>query len=156
IGGGAVSINDVQERTLSPRAKTVVCVTDQRQCDRIIRAGRTLANLSGTELSVINVVRTEAAQDPESMEYLFSISKENGAEMALLYANDVAKAIIHYVKDNKVSYLLTGIPQEGDSVTTRIWNKFTHVTFFVVEKDGRLCEVGHPVRAARALCDARA
>ena len=151
-----MSINEVQERMSGPRAKTVVCVTDQRRCDRIIRAGRTLANLSGTELAVINVVRSEAAQNPESMEYLFSVSKENDAEMALLYSNDVAKAIIHYVKSNKVSCLLTGIPQEGDSVTTRIWSKFTHVTFFVVEQDGGLREVGHPVRAARALCEARA
>lgn len=150
-----MSNNEVQARMLGPRTKTVVCVTDQRQCDRIIRAGRTLATLSGTELSVINVVRSEAAQDPESMEYLFSVSKENDAEMTLLYASDVAKAIIHYVKSNKVSYLLTGIPQEGDSVTTRIWSKFTHVTFFVVEKDGGLREVAHPVRAARALCGAR-
>ncbi|MFV0496718.1 MAG: hypothetical protein ACK5L0_00910 [Candidatus Fimivivens sp.] len=146
-----MSISDVQARISGPRAKTVVCVTDQRQCDRIIRAGQTLANLSGTDLAVINVVRPQAVQDPESMEYLFSVSKENGAEMALLYADDVAKAIIHYIKDNKVSYLMTGIPQKGNSVTARIWRKFTHVTFFVVEKDGKLREVGHPARAARAL-----
>lgn len=151
-----MSINDVQEHIFSQHSKTVVCVTDQRQCDRIIRAGRMLANVSGTELSVINVVHSEKEQDPQSMEYLFSVSKENGAEMALLYSDNVAKAIIHYIKDNKISYLLTGIPQEGDSVTTRIWSKFTHVTFFVVEQSGKLCEVGHPVRAARALCEARA
>ena len=147
--------NSVQARISGEPPKTVVCVTDQRQCDRIIRAGRTLASVSGTELAVINVVCPQAEPDPDSMEYLFSISKENGAEMTLLYSKDVARAIINFIKQNKVRYVLTGIPQEGDSVTTRIWSRFTHISFFVVEKSGKLCEVGHPVRAARALCEAR-
>lgn len=145
---------DIRERMPETGLKTVVCVTDQRRCDRIIRAGRTLANISATELSVINVVKPDAKQDPESMEYLFSVSKENDAEMALLYSNDIAKAIIRYIKENKVAYLLTGIPKEGDSVTTKIWSKFSHVTFFVVEHNGELREVGNSVRAARQLCEA--
>ena len=33
-------------------AKTVVCVTDQRQCDRIIEAGKKLSDLSGNDLTV--------------------------------------------------------------------------------------------------------
>ena len=70
------------------------------------------------------------------MEYLFSVSKQNGAEMALLYSDDVAKALIRYIKENKVANLLTGIPNEGDSVTTKIWKRFTHINFFVVEQDG--------------------
>lgn len=135
----------------TPKHKTVVCVTDQKNCDRIIRTGKALANISGTELAVISVISAERQTDPDSLEYLFSISKENGGQMALLYSEDVAKAIIRYVKENKVAYLLTGMPQEGDSVTTKIWSKFTHVTFFVVGHDGSLNEVSSPVRAARAL-----
>lgn len=131
--------------------KTVVCVTDQKNCDRIIRTGKTLANISGTELAVISVVSPGRQTDPDSLEYLFSVSKENGGQMALLYSDDVAKAIIRYIKENKVAYLLTGMPCEGDSVTTKIWSKFTHVSFFVVGHDGELNEVASPVRAARAL-----
>lgn len=134
-----------------PRKKTVVCVTDQRKCDRIIRTGHMLAALSSTDLVVLNVARPGAQQDPDSLEYLFSVAKEYGAEMALLFSDDVAKVIIRYIKDNKVANLLTGIPQGGDSVTRRIWNKFTHVSFFVVEQDGQLREVPNPARAARAL-----
>ena len=65
------------------------------------------------------------------------------------------KAIIRYIKDNKVSYVLTGIPQEGDSVTTRIWSKFTHITFFVVEHNGELREVLRPALSARTLVAAK-
>jgi len=135
-----------------PEAKTIVCVTDQRSCDRLIRAGRRVADLSGTELSVINVVRPEHYQDAESMEYLFSVSKENGAEMVLLYSDDISKAIIRYIKQSKVSCLLTGMPAKGDPVTGKIWSKFSHIDFFVVERDGSLRQVGNSARAARDLC----
>lgn len=133
-------------------AKTVVCVTDQRQCDRIIRVGKKLADLSGGQLAVISVVDPNRRSDPDSMEYLFSVSRENGAEMVLLYSDDVARSIIKYIKSNKVSTMLTGIPCRGDSVTADIWNKFTHIDFFVVEMDGSLRPVSNPVRAARELC----
>ena len=138
------------------RPKTVVCVTDQRRCDRIIKAGRALADMTDTELAVINIARPAGGQDPDSIEYLFGVARDHSAEMTILYAADVAKAIIRYVKENKVSYLLTGIPQEGDSITSRIWKRFTHVTFFVVEQNGELREILNPARAARALVEVRA
>ena len=146
----------IQQRISKPVYNTVVCVTDQRRCDRIIRAGRALADISGTGLLVVNVVRPDSQQDTESMEYLFSVSKQNNAEMALLYSDDVAKALIRFIKENKVANLLTGIPNEGDSVTTKIWKRFTHVTFFVVEQDGSLREVVNPARQAQELCAAGA
>ena len=111
--------------------------------------------MSDTDLAVINVAKPGVPQDPESLEYLFSVSKEKDAEMVLLYSDNVAKAIIRYIKDNKVSYVLTGIPQEGDSVTTRIWSKFTHITFFVVEHNGELREVLRPALSARTLVAAK-
>lgn len=138
------------------RPKTVVCVTDQCCCDRIIRAGRQLADISDTELSVINIASPTRAQDPQSIEYLFSVSRQNGAEMNVLYEANVARAIIRYIKENKVAYLLTGIPGEGDTIVSRIWSKFTHVTFFVVETNGELREIFHPARAAREFCAAHA
>ena len=146
----------IQQRISRPVYNTVVCVTDQRRCDRIIRAGRALADISQTDLLVVNVVRPDSQQDTESMEYLFNVSKQNGAEMALLYSDDVAKALIRYIKENKVANLLTGIPNEGDSVTTKIWKRFTHVTFFVVEQDGSLREVVNPARQAQEICAAGA
>ena len=132
-------------------SKTVVCVTDQRNCDRIISAGKRIADTYKTELVVISAASSDSAQDPESIEYLFSVANENKAQMAILYSDDIAKAIINFVKSNKVSYLLTGLPQKGNSITTKIWKRFTHITFFVVEHNGELREVAQPVLEARKL-----
>ena len=144
------------KKMFRPAGKALVCVTDQKKCDRIIRAGRALADMVNRELSVINVACSKQPQDPQSLEYLFSVSSGQNAEMILLFSDDVAKAIIRYIKDNKVEYVLTGIPKEGDSVVSAIWEKFTHITFFVVEQDGSLREISRPVHEARKLAASEA
>jgi len=127
------------------RYRTVVCVTDQLRCDRLIRAGRAVADMTDTDLSVINVATPQRENDPAAMEYLFRVSAEHGGEMAVLYSEAVAKAIIRYIKEGGVSYVVTGVPQPNDSVILKIWKKFTHITFFTVQENGALCEVTRPV-----------
>ena len=123
------------------RPKTVVCVTDQLRCDRIIRAGRTVAAMTDTDLVVINVCTPLRTNDPEAVEYLYRVSAEFGAEMNVLFAADFSKAIVSYIKENRVGYVLTGVPQEHDCFITRMWRTFTHITFFMVEQNGDLSEV---------------
>ena len=127
------------------RSKTVVCVTDQLRCDRLIRAGRTVADMTDTDLAVLNVATPRRENDPAAMEYLFRVSAEYGGEMAVLYSEAVARAIIRYIKEGRVAYVVTGVPQPNDSVILRIWKKFTHITFFMVRESGELCEVTRPV-----------
>ena len=137
--------------TAPPKAKTLVCVTDQKQCDRIINSGRLLADLTGTDLVVITVAKPDVPQDPQSMEYLFSVAKNKDAEMSVLFSSDVSKAIIKFIKENKINNVLTGIPSTSNSLTPKLWKKFTHINFFVVEKDGSLQEVGRPAAAAKEV-----
>lgn len=62
------------------RRVTVVCVTNQFQCDRIIKAGRVMADLSNTALNVISVANPGRDQDPAALQHLFDVTKENGGE----------------------------------------------------------------------------
>lgn len=139
-----------------PKEKTLVCVTDQKKCDRIIDAGRRLADITSSDLTVITVARPEYEQDPQSMEYLFSVAQKNDAEMSILFSGDVSKAIIQYIKENKISNVLTGVPKGETSLAPRLWKKFTHITFFVVEEDGALREIIKPQREAAKIfaCEA--
>lgn len=121
--------------------KTVVCVTDQLSCDRIIRSGKTLAGMTDTQLIVINISTPQRSNDPEAMEYLFRVSAEYGGEMNVIYSESISKALSTYIKENKVAYLVTGIPRENDTVIAGIWQKFTHIRFFTVQEGGELCEV---------------
>jgi K+-sensing histidine kinase KdpD len=125
--------------TMQPR--TLVCVTDQMNCSRIIRAGRVLADLNKTSLSVISVASTKVPQDPASIEHLFDVSRQSGADMSVIYADDSAKAIIRYIKENKISHVLTGEPTGENSPLYRIWTKFTHIRFYTVDSSGAAMQV---------------
>ena len=138
--------NTPSQSTIQP--KTLICVTDQMRCDRIIRAGRLLANLMTTPLSVISIASTQIPQDPNSIEHLFNVSKQSGADMSVIYSDDPAKAIIKYIKENKISNVLTGQPVDDDSMLYRIWGKFTHINFFTVDEEGALIEIARQTKGS--------
>ncbi len=118
------------------KPKTLVCVTDQMSCDKLIKAGRILADFSGTELTVVNVALDGAPQDPRSMEHLFKETSAHGGEMIVLYHSDASKAIIKYLKSNKVANVLSGTPTSENSMIFKLWNRFTHINYYTVDLDG--------------------
>ena len=54
---------------------TVVLVTDQFECERIIKAARMIADLSQTALTVLSVMKTGAQTNPAALEHLFGVAK---------------------------------------------------------------------------------
>ena len=120
---------------------TAVLVTDQRQCERLIKAGRRLADISKTDLIVLNVQSNEYPANPDAIQYLFNISSENGALMNVIYAKDTFKTIVNYIRENRTSFVVTGMPQQKDSILHRIWQKFDSVTFFTVDENEKLTEI---------------
>ena len=126
---------------VSSLRSTAVLVTNQFQCERLIHAGRSVADISKTDLIVLNVQSNEYPANPEAIQYLFNIATQNNALMNVMYAEDSFKTIVKYIKDNKTAYVVTGMPQTKNSILHRIWRKFAHVTFFTVDEAGTLHEV---------------
>ena len=126
---------------VSSLRSTAVLVTNQFQCERLIQAGRSVADISKTDLIVLNVQSNEYPANPEASQYLFNIATQNNALMNVMYAEDSFKTIVKYIKDNKTAYVVTGMPQTKNSILHRIWRKFAHVTFFTVDEAGTLHEV---------------
>ena len=73
---------------------TAVLVTNQFQCERLIQAGRSVADISKTELIVLNVQSNEYPANPDAIQYLFNISSQNEATMNVMYAEDIFKTIV--------------------------------------------------------------
>ena len=121
--------------------KTLVLVTNQFQCERIIRAGKRIANITGTQLMVFSVQNPDYDPTPQAMEYLFRVSKEYDAVMNVLYSQSPEKALVEYIKDEKPDNILTGMPQKKGSVLHKLWKKFPHITFFTVDEKGSFQEV---------------
>ncbi|HAN44720.1 MAG TPA: hypothetical protein DCP97_04945 [Ruminococcaceae bacterium] len=121
--------------------KTIVCVTDQFKCERIIKAAKFLSEITKTELYVISVLTPNNQTNNLAIEHLFKISKQNGAVMTVAYSNEPEKEIISYIKNNNSINVITGMPNDKNSVLYKMWTKFTNTTFFTVSESGELQEV---------------
>ena len=130
---------------------TVACVTSQLQCERIIRAGRFVADISGTELLIVNVSPLDfTRQDGEALEHLFRVSKENNAQMTVLYSDEALKTLTDFIKKSTAVNVVTGLPQQGESVLYKMWDKLGSVSFFTVAEDGSFSNMSRKRKASRA------
>ncbi|MCI9406242.1 MAG: hypothetical protein HFK04_04945 [Oscillospiraceae bacterium] len=124
---------------------TVVCITDQFHCEKLIRAGRLIADLSKTALAAVNVSSPDLTKnDAKALEYLFQISKENGAEMTVLYADKPLQELEKFIHERKAKNVVTGVAAQKESMLPELWKKCTDVQFFTVKKDGSFSETEEP------------
>jgi Osmosensitive K+ channel histidine kinase len=96
--------------------KTMVCVTVQKTCERLIREGASIAG--GAGLNVVHVVRSGAAllgarDDNAALGYLYCIAREYGAEMDMLRSDDVIETIVDFARRNGVECVVLGSPGAG-------------------------------------------
>ena len=87
----------------------LVCVTVQRECQRLILAGKRLADNAAIPLHVLHVMEPDAA--PLG---LYALSREAGAEMTLLYDADVRAAIVNYAHQVNAVCVVVGSDKQGN------------------------------------------
>ena len=86
----------IKNELSSSLGSTAVLVTNQFQCERLIQAGRSVADISKTDLIVLNVQSNEYPANPDAIQYLFNIASQNSAMMNVMYAEDIFKTIVQY------------------------------------------------------------
>ena len=94
----------------------LVCVTGQRTCEKLIRAGAELASERRCELSVLHVARTGqrflgSEDEAAALEYLYQVSRENGADMTLTHSDDVPGAIVSFARKCEACAVVLGMPR---------------------------------------------
>jgi K+-sensing histidine kinase KdpD len=90
----------------------LVCVTQQKSCERLIRAGAGLKKENG-ELYIIHVSKDnwnfiDNSHDAEAMEYLFNLSKSYGAELTILNSNKIPETVAQYAQHYGIEIIITG------------------------------------------------
>lgn len=97
----------------------LVCVTVQKDCERLIRRGQALALEENIPLRVLHVSQGKnALGSPDSagiLNELFSLAHEVNAEMNILYASDVPAAIARYAGECGASILVLGPDRSGNA-----------------------------------------
>lgn len=96
----------------------LVCVTVQKECERLILAGRELARAQGLPLHVLHVLHPDAPplgnpDQKEALNYLYALLRESGAELTLLRQADIPAAIAQYALQNNAACVVVGRGSTG-------------------------------------------
>lgn len=122
--------------------KTMVCVTVQKNCERLIRAGSKFAQGLPHGLSVVHVAATDAhflgqTQDGEALEFLYRISREFGADMDVLRSDRPLDTLAEHARKIGAQCVVLGAPGEPGrpgkpDLTVALQKRLPEVTVYVV------------------------
>lgn len=125
------------------KKKVLVCVTQQKTCERLIKKGSAMRDESDGELYVIHVALNGVnflgnSKEGEALEYLFDISKSAGAELTVLRSDNIVKSIIGFSKENGISDIFVGEPPDNSrdsNIINDLMRKLPSVDVHVVPPD---------------------
>jgi K+-sensing histidine kinase KdpD len=91
----------------------LVCVTQQKTCETLIKAAAKHKTSNNTELFVINVVKNDwnflnSSREGEALEYLFGISKSVGANLTVLKSDNIIDTIANFTLENDIEHIFMG------------------------------------------------
>nr|WP_300093449.1 universal stress protein [Sedimentibacter sp.] len=98
----------------------LVCVTQQKTCEKLIEHGVELSRDEGSQLYVIHVVNENDKllynlSDGDALEYLFEITKDVGANLIVKRSKDVAKAIVDFAVEKNITHIVLGNSKTVDA-----------------------------------------
>lgn len=102
---------------MKEKGSVLVCVTAQADCERLIRAGYTMADEQNLPLKVCSVLPRESAlkPQPEVLERLYRQARDYGAEMTLYFNDNPAITAAVYAKKINAQNIVVGFPKDGGS-----------------------------------------
>lgn len=124
--------------------KIMVCVTQQKQCKRLIERAHTLKRHEDDELFVIHVVKENwryfgQLKEADALEYLFESAKEFGATLNVFKAKDIESTLANFAQKESVDVIVMGESLEKDlqqNMINRLQEKtIKDVDFEVVEHE---------------------
>ncbi len=99
------------------KKKIMVCVTQQKSCERLIDYGVTRISSKNDELHVVHVVKENwkyfgQLEEEDALEYLFDVSKKSSAQLSVIKASDIEKTLSDFAKKNKITHIIMGASNE--------------------------------------------
>jgi K+-sensing histidine kinase KdpD len=118
----------------------MVCVTQQKNCERLIQKGATIKEGLEGELFVIHVAKEGVNflgnnKEAEALEYLFDKSKEVGADLTVLRADSIVDTLMDFIKNKKIHHIVLGEPPVDcmeDGIVVELKTKLPKCVFHIV------------------------
>ncbi|MCC5909961.1 MAG: universal stress protein UspA [Clostridiaceae bacterium] len=103
---------------MNHREHTMVCVTQQKTCEKLIKEGVEVQRKQGGDIYVVHVAPIGwnilgNSQEGEALDYLFDISKNVGAYMTVLRSSEVVKTIIDFCQEHNIKTIVLGESREA-------------------------------------------
>lgn len=91
----------------------MVCVTRQRSCERLIKRAVSINKEVEGSIGVVHVagLTEDLMGNPDegdALDILFSVSKNNGAQMHMLRSDDLTATLVDFAKQHSVKVLILG------------------------------------------------
>jgi len=97
---------------MSKRKKIMVCVTQQKSCDRLLSRADEIRHKKD-EILVIHVVKENwkyfgQLKEADALDYLFEKSKSYGAILNVKKAKDIEETLKDFAEDNLIDIIVMG------------------------------------------------
>jgi len=107
----------------------MVCVTRQRSCERLIKRAVSMTEDDGGSIGVVHVagLTENLMGNPDegnALDILFSVSKNNNAQMHMLRSDDLTNTLVDFAKAHNVKILILGQSKSTGHKVTSIINAF--------------------------------
>lgn len=129
----------VSENSAPAGGALMVCVTNQRSCERLIRRGYELRT-EQQRFYVVHCVQTgrvfmNSSSDSTAIEFLFSYASLVDAELAILREDDVVEGLVNFAKAHNVTSIVLGASpkQDDNSFSARLASRLSNVDFIIVD-----------------------
>ena len=115
----------------------IVFVTDQSDCLRLIRHGKTIADERGVQLQVITIqINCELTPfATEQLQKLYNCTQKLGGEMNILFSQEPALTAAVTAKKLGVTHIVSGVPERTFINNVRLL--LPEIPWTVVESDGK-------------------
>ena len=95
----------------------LVCVTKQKDCERLISYGKSLCTEKDDKLFVIHVAGLDytflsSSEDGKALDFLYQKAHEAGVELIVVKSDDVLETLVEAVKDNRINTVVVGATHE--------------------------------------------
>lgn len=122
--------------------RVMVCVTQQKTCERLIKKAQSIVKNEDSELFIIHVVKNNCKfldnnEEGEALEYLFNISKCVGADLTVLKSDNITSSLVEFAQDNKIDAIVMGAPDEdytNNKFYKRLKSKLRSIEILVLPK----------------------
>ena len=127
---------------MTAQAPVMVLVTMQRMCARLIRSGAEMAMKKGCPLKVVHVAArrggepADTAIDAQTLDYLYALAGEVGAEMCVLSTEVPVVAMADYAQEHGVKQIVMGNGEYAHGIAETLSGLLPGVQVVIMESEG--------------------